>query len=89
MRRHRAGAAASRSEIAEVVFETACPQRRDHRILVDDPVTGEVEERSAALHDRKALVVDQMPRDVEQRHMQRHKVRLLEQLFDAVGFADA
>ncbi len=64
-------------------------QRRDDRVLVDDRVAREVEQRRAWLHQREALFVDQVARHVQKRHVQRDEIRLLEELLDAVGLAHA
>jgi hypothetical protein len=62
-------------------------QRFDDRFVAGHGVACEVKQHRIGLQDCQSLRIDQVARCLEQRHMERYEVRVLNQLIDAVRLA--
>ena len=74
----------STGKIAKIIFEPMIAQRCDDRLFVNNRIARKIQQRSAGLHRGEPLAVDQMMRHRQQRDVQRHEIRMLQQFLDAV-----
>ena len=70
------------TERGVIVMNTPGPDRRRQRGLVDDPAPRTVDDPHARLHPRELRLVDEVPRVLTERGVDRDEVRPLEQIVE-------